>query len=146
MFNIPFLNSLPPDLGNACTTDKQTVVARLKLQAASSARASQPSQGGNNDDHARSRKRRSRNNGYADPRERKRPEVTIVLSVYQGVTAGWRTVPFTFNPYKINDEELWTDIRELYRHSLQKEWRRIFLFKRLKAIVPIEVEYVKTRI
>lgn len=91
------------------------------------------------DTRGRSKKRRQRNRAFSDPRERKRPEITIVLCVFHGATRGWRTVPYTFDKYRINDEELWTDIRALYRNDLQKEWRRLLLFKRLKALLPIEV-------
>ena len=98
-------------------------------------------QTGGYDNRGRSKRRRQRNRDYSDPRDRKRPEVTIVLCVFHGATKGWRTVPYTFDRYRINDEELWTDIRALYRNDLQKEWRRLLLFKRLKSILPIEVRH-----
>lgn len=52
---------------------------------------------------------------------------------------GWRTAPITFDKYKTTDEELWSEIRATYRDDLQKAWRRIFLLKHLRHIMPIEV-------
>jgi len=67
--------------------------------------------------------------------------VTIVLCAYHRRTHGWRTIPLTFDPYRMTDEELWKEIRYIYRTQLQLEWRRIFLFRRLRHIVPIEVSF-----
>lgn len=50
----------------------------------------------------------------------------------------WRTAPYSFDRRRINDQELWEDIRAIYREELQKPWRRVFLFKKLKLIAPIE--------
>ena len=51
----------------------------------------------------------------------------------------WTTEPLRFNPDRINDRELWTDIRDTFRQDVQKPWKRLFGFKKVKSIVPIGV-------
>lgn len=68
-------------------------------------------------------------------------KVDILLCVFHGAPSHrWRTAPYSFDRRRINDVELWEDIRSIYRDDLQKAWRRIFGLKKLKAIVPIEVQ------
>ncbi len=88
------------------------------------------------------RKRRNRSRydpGYSQPRE-KSNKVSLLLCVFRGSTGNsWHTAPFSFDRRKTDDRELWEEIREVYRQDLQRPWRRLFLFKRLKLIAPIEV-------
>ena len=70
---------------------------------------------------------------------------TLILSVFHSPTRGWRTAPVTFDPRHTTDQELWEDIRATFRDDLEKWWRRAFLFKKLRYIVPIEVSYACNR-
>ena len=97
------------------------------------------------------RKRRPRSRydgpGYTQPREKYSPnKIDLLLCVFGSMTGhSWRTAPYSFDRRRINDPELWEDIRELYRHDLQNAWRRILLFKKLKLIAPITVCSHKSR-
>ena len=72
-------------------------------------------------------------------------KVEILLCVFHGAPSHrWRTAPYSFDRRRINDVELWEDIRSVYRDDLQKAWRRIFGLKKLKAIIPIEVPDLAT--
>lgn len=89
-----------------------------------------------------SRKRKSHHKAYDLPRERsprRRAEIHLELCVMHGTTHSWRTEPLRFNPDKLDDRELWMEIREIFRQDLQKPWRRIFGFKKVTSIVPIGV-------
>lgn len=89
-----------------------------------------------------SRKRKSRHRGYSVSRDKpaRKANVTLILAVFHSSrNHSWRTTPITFDRFRATDQSLWEDIRYAYRHQLQKEWRRVFLFTRLKHIVPIEV-------
>ncbi len=44
-----------------------------------------------------------------------------------------------FDRRRIDDRELWEDIRGVYRDELQGVWRRVVGFKKLKVVVPVEV-------
>ncbi|KAL8737814.1 MAG: hypothetical protein Q9181_001305 [Wetmoreana brouardii] len=92
------------------------------------------------DDFAFTRKRRRRSryaSGYEMHRE-KNPKVDLLLCVFHSPSShSWRTAPLSFDKRRIDDRELWEDIRETYRMELQMAWRRIFLLKRLKQIVPV---------
>ena len=86
------------------------------------------------------RRDRSRNRGYSLPREKSRKrEVTLLLCVFHSSGHNWATKSVRFDPNRINDQELWFDIRDTFRMDLQKPWRRIFGFKKVKSIVPIGV-------
>ncbi|KAI9808473.1 MAG: hypothetical protein M1827_007226 [Pycnora praestabilis] len=89
----------------------------------------------------RRRRRRSRydtGRGYDMGRE-KSSKVDLLLCVFHGAPShSWRTAPFSFDRRKTDDKEIWEDLRRIYRDDLQKPWRRLFLFKKLKHIVPIE--------
>ncbi|KAL9605289.1 MAG: hypothetical protein Q9179_001537 [Wetmoreana sp. 5 TL-2023] len=91
------------------------------------------------DEFASTRKRRRRSryaSGYEMHRE-KNPKVDLLLCVFHSPSShSWRTAPLSFDRRRIDDRELWEDIRETYRMELQMAWRRIFLLKRLKHIVP----------
>lgn len=92
--------------------------------------------------HNGDRKRKSRD--YARPPDnvsppRRRHEVTLLLCVFHSNSHNWSTHPVRFRPDKTNDRELWEDIRDTFRADLQKPWRRIFGFMRVKNIVPIAV-------
>jgi len=89
------------------------------------------------------KKRRARHRGHSISAE-KQPShstnVTLTLAVYHGSrNHSWRTTPVTFDRARATDRQLWSDIRNAYRTELQREWRRVFQFTRLKHIVPIEV-------
>lgn len=94
------------------------------------------------DEHVSPRRRRPRSryaSGYSMHRE-KSSKVDLLLCVFHGPSSHtWRTAPFSFDRRRTDDREIWEDIRRIYREELQKSWRRIFLFTRLKYIVPIEV-------
>ena len=86
------------------------------------------------------RRDRSRNRGYSLPREKSRKrEVTLLLCVFHTSDHNWATKSVKFDPNRINDQELWWDIRDTFRMDLQKPWRRFFGFKKVKSIVPIGV-------
>ena len=86
------------------------------------------------------RRERSRHRGYSLPREKSRKrEVTLLLCVLQSTSHNWKTEPVRFDPNRINDRELWEDIRDTFRMDMQKPWRRILGFKKVKSIVPIGV-------
>lgn len=74
--------------------------------------------------------------GYGGGRDGSR--VTIVLCVFRGASSGFVTTPVTFDRNRTTDEELWGDIRDAFRNELEKPWRRVFLFKHLRIIRPIE--------
>ena len=85
------------------------------------------------------KKRRHSGRGYDLGRE-KSPRVDLLLCVFHGAPSHrWRTAPYSFDRRRINDVELWEDIRGIYRDELQKPWRRIIGFKKLQHIIPIEV-------
>jgi len=89
-----------------------------------------------------SKKYKSRHRAYSLPREKpasRRSEVNLLLCVYRHSTHEWSTEPLRFDPQRVNDRELWTQIRVIYREDLQKPWRRIVGFKKLRHIVPIVV-------
>lgn len=87
----------------------------------------------------RRRSRYGSGKGYEMGRE-KLTKVDLLLCVFNGAPSHrWRTFPYSFDRRRINDVELWEDIRAIYRDDLQKAWRRIFGLKKLKAIIPIEV-------
>ena len=76
------------------------------------------------------------------PREKSRKhEITLLLCVFHTSDHNWSTKPVKFDPNRINDQELWEDIRDTFRMDLQKPWRRIFGFKKVKSIVPIGVSH-----
>lgn len=91
------------------------------------------------------RRRRHSGRGYDMPREKPREKplpskVELKLCVFHGAPSHrWRTAPFVFDRRKDDDKELWKDIRRIYRDELQGIWRRIFGFRKLKHIIPIEV-------
>ena len=102
--------------------------------------------GGHSDDEyirARKSRRRSRydsTKGYDMGGEKISSKVDFLLSVLDGASSHrWRTARFSFDMRRTDDRELWEDIRQVYLHQLQKAWRRIFMFKKLKRIVPVEV-------
>lgn len=77
----------------------------------------------------------------------KSTKVELLFCVFHGAPSHrWRTAPYSFDRRRINDVELWEDIRSIYRDDLQKAWRRIFGLKKLKAIIPIEVHDLATSI
>ena len=87
----------------------------------------------------RRRSRYGSGRGYEMGRE-KLTKVDLLFCVFHGAPSHrWRTAPYSFDRRRINDVELWEDIRSIYRDDLQKAWRRIFGLKKLKAIIPIEV-------
>ena len=89
----------------------------------------------------RRRSRYGSGKGYDMPREKMSSKVDLLLCVFHGAPSHrWRTVPYSFDRRKINDVELWEDIRSIYRDELQKVWRRIFGLKKLQAIIPVEVQ------
>ena len=73
------------------------------------------------------------------PREKMSSKIDLQLCVFHGAGShSWRTASYSFDRRRIDDRELWEDIRSIYRNELQKPWRRILLFKKLKLIAPIE--------
>ena len=94
------------------------------------------------DNYVSSKKRRRRSryaSGYSMPRE-KPSKVDLLLCVFHGGHShNWRTASLNFDRRRMDDRELWEDIRQIYRDDLQGLWRRILGFKRVKHIVPIEV-------
>ena len=92
----------------------------------------------------RRRSRYGSGRGYEMGRE-KSTKVELLFCVFHGAPSHrWRTAPYSFDRRRINDVELWEDIRSIYRDDLQKAWRRIFGLKKLKAIIPIEVHDLAT--
>lgn len=104
-----------------------------------------PPQGGRRSDdeyypNGRKRRRRSRYaSGYNMPRE-KSPKIDLLLCRFTSPSShSWRTAPLSFDRRRIDDRDLWEDIRQTYRMELQTPWRRIFSLKRVKHIVPVTV-------
>ena len=93
-----------------------------------------------NDNTSPQRRRRSGARGYGLPREEKPiTKIDLLFCVFHGSGShSWRTAPYDFDRRRINDRELWEDIRGIYRDELQRPWRRLLLFKKLKLIAPIE--------
>lgn len=86
------------------------------------------------------RRRRHSGRGYAMPREKPiSSRVELQLCVFQGAGSHrWRTAPYSFDRRRIEDRELWEDIRQIFRSELQTPWRRFFYFKKVKLIAPIK--------
>lgn len=61
----------------------------------------------------------------------------MLLCVYHTNSHKWLTAPITFRPNRTTDRELWEDIATTFHTDLQKWYRRLFGFKRVKNIVPI---------
>ena len=97
---------------------------------------------GGDDFESPKRRRRHSGRGYDMPREKPLPsKVELQLCVFHGAPSHrWRTAPFTFDRRRDDDRELWEEIRRVYRDELQGVWRRILGFKKLKHIIPIEVQ------
>ncbi|KAI4251560.1 MAG: hypothetical protein LQ352_004773 [Teloschistes flavicans] len=100
-----------------------------------------PRRGRQSDDEFMSPRKRRRHSRYASgydmPRE-KNPKIDMLLCVFHSPSSHtWRTAPLSFDRRRIDDRELWEDIRDTYRMELQMAWRRIFSMKRLKHIVPV---------
>lgn len=89
----------------------------------------------------RSRRHGARNRAYSLPRgdksPRRRSEVRLLLCIFHTTSHNWSTEPLRFDPHRINDRELWTDIRDIFRQDLQKPWKRLLGLKKVKSIVPI---------
>ena len=85
---------------------------------------------------ASARQRRPRPRGYSGPREKPRRDVTIIMCVYQQRSHNWHSIPLSFDPYRTTDEELWSQIRDIYRTDLQPAYKRLLGFKKLKYILP----------
>jgi hypothetical protein len=85
----------------------------------------------------RTRGRQSRGYSLPQDKSRKKSDITLLLCVYHSYSEHWSTAPIRFNPNRINDRQLWTQIRYTFRTDLQKPWRRILGFKKVHSIVPI---------
>ena len=70
---------------------------------------------------------------------RRHREVKLLLCIIHTTSHKWSTEPIRFDPNRINDRQLWSDIRYTFRTYLQKPWRRLLGVKKVKAIVPIYV-------
>lgn len=66
-------------------------------------------------------------------------KMNLICCVFDPTTHDWKTTPVAFDRLRDNDRDVWFELRRAYRDRLQMRWRRIFLFKRLSHIVPIEV-------
>lgn len=91
------------------------------------------------------RQRRHNHHYPADPALKEdsfRHRNIMVLSVYDATTQGWRTMPLKYDVQTTTDKELWLEIRSIYRKHLQNIWRRIFLFKKLRHLMPIQVQTI----
>ena len=74
------------------------------------------------------------------PWEKQSSKVELRFSVFNGTPSHcWRFTKFTFDSRRENDRELWEEIRDVYRDELQGVWRRIYGFRKLKKIIPVEV-------
>lgn len=79
-------------------------------------------------------------------REKPPSKVDLLLCVFHGAPSHrWRTVSYYFDRRKMDDRELWEDLRGMYRDELQRWWRRVFMFKKLKKIIPVEVQWPLSR-
>ncbi|KAL8840138.1 MAG: hypothetical protein Q9170_001486 [Blastenia crenularia] len=85
----------------------------------------------------RHRRRSHYASGYDMPRE-KSSKVDLLLCRFTSPSShSWRTAPLSFDRRRIDDRDLWEDIRQTYRMELQMPWRRVFSLKRVKHIVPV---------
>lgn len=103
-----------------------------------------PQRGRRSDDEyyavGRKRRRRSRYASGHDMRREKPPKIDLLLCRFNSPSShSWRTAPLSFDRRRIDDRDLWEDIRQTYRMELQPPWRRIFSLKRVKHIVPVTV-------
>lgn len=119
----------------------QSLRPRSRLPSLSRSRSASPTTPPPRAPHRSPRKPRGRQRGYSQPQDkpsRKRvSDITLLLCVYSSYSEHWSTAPLRFNPARINDRQLWTEIRTIHRSDLQKPWRRILGFKKVKSIVPI---------
>lgn len=78
--------------------------------------------GHDNDDYSPPRKRRPRSRfdepGYTQPREKNiGNKVDLLFCVFQSASSSsWRTAPYHFDRRRIDDRDLWEDIRGLVNH------------------------------
>lgn len=67
-------------------------------------------------------------------------KVELQFCVFSGTPSHcWRITTFTFDRKRDDDRELWEEIGHVYRDELQGVWRRIYGFRKLKKIIPVEV-------
>ncbi len=70
-------------------------------------------------------------------------KVELKFCVFNGTPSHcWRLTTFTFDRRRDDDRELWEEIRQVYRDELQGFWRRLYGFRKLKKIIPVEVRYL----
>ncbi|SLM35434.1 hypothetical protein LPUS_04715 [Lasallia pustulata] len=81
-----------------------------------------------------SKRRQSRREAYDQPRKGSR--VTLILCVFHNTSHTWERATIKFDPNRTNDRELWKDIRDAFRADLEKPWRRILGFRKVKSVVP----------
>ncbi|KAF1992531.1 hypothetical protein K402DRAFT_449858 [Aulographum hederae CBS 113979] len=86
---------------------------------------------GSRDEHQLHRGRRTSGSG------REKRKITLLLCIFHSTRQHWSTQPLTFDAARVNDVELWEEIRGTFRGDLQKPWRRWFGFKRVVSVVPI---------
>lgn len=86
----------------------------------------------------RRRHRSERDRGYSMPREKHSSRLTLLLSRYSQTSMHWHTAIVTIDPYRENDIDAWSDIRNTFRTEVQKPWKRILGFKKVKSIQPIK--------
>ena len=67
-----------------------------------------------------------------------------MLAVLNSTSHNWHTVPLRYNPNRINDRELWMDIRDTFRNDLRNPWVRFFSFTRVTSIVPVSVSFSRS--
>ena len=84
-----------------------------------------------------SKRRQSRREAYDQPRKGSR--VTLILCVFHNTSHTWERATIKFDPNRTNDRELWKDIRDAFRADLEKPWRRILGFRKVKSVVPCTV-------
>lgn len=105
-----------------------------------------PNRGRRSDEeHTSGRKQRRRSRyaaGHDMPRE-KSPKVDLLLCRFTSPSShSWGTAPLSFDRRRIDDRDLWEDIRQSYRMELQMPWRRVLSLKKVKHIVPVTVYHL----
>lgn len=110
-----------------------------RSRSTSPARSVRPPPGSNR----RSTKRdsRHRDRGYSLPRDksppRRRSEVTLLMCVLHTSSHNWKTAPVKYSPSRVNDRQLWEEIRECYRMDLRHPWFHWLSLRHVTAIVPV---------
>ena len=100
--------------------------------------------GGGDEFRSSRRRRRHIEQAYKTPEGKQSSNVKLRFSVFNGTSSHcWRFTHFYVDSRwegdKEGDKKLWEEIQGVYSDELQGAWRRIYGFRKLKQVVPVEV-------